>query len=308
MKVLVVASGNSNTISPFVQDQINALINNGIEVEYFPIKGQGINGYLKNRKLLIQKIKEISPDLIHAHYGLSGLLANLQRRIPVITTYHGNDINDLFPHILSMFSIFLSRFNIFVSSKLASKAKIRNDYSIISCGVDLNNFQIIDKKESRNKMGLVLNKKYVLFSSAFSNKLKNYPLAAEAIKLLKFRGNNVELTELKGYSREEVNILMNAVDCILVTSHKESGPLVIKEAMAVSKCAISVDVGDVAEIFNNLDGYYLATKSPNDIADKIQSALSFSKHTKGRQRIIELGLDLETVAKKIIDVYQRVLK
>ena len=36
---------------------------------------------------------DFKPDIIHAHYGLSGLLANLQRSIPVVTTYHGSDIN-----------------------------------------------------------------------------------------------------------------------------------------------------------------------------------------------------------------------
>jgi len=38
--------------------------------------------------------------------------------------------------------------------------------------------------------------------------------------------------------------------------------------------------------------------------------LEFSQNkgrTKGRERVIELGLDSETIAKKIINVYQRVL-
>jgi hypothetical protein len=36
-------------------------------------------------------------------------------------------------------------------------------------------------------------------------------------------------------------------------------------------------------------------------------ALSFGKRTNGRKRIIELGLDSDSIAKKIIDVYQEVL-
>ena len=36
-------------------------------------------------------------------------------------------------------------------------------------------------------------------------------------------------------------------------------------------------------------------------------ALEFGKRTKGRQRILELGLDSKTVADKIINVYKQVL-
>lgn len=314
MKVLIVASGNSKKINPliydqiFVEDQIKALSEVGVEIEKFLIIGRGIIGYLKNRKKLIQKIAEFNPDLIHAHYGFSGLLANLQRKKSVITTYHGNDINDLFPSLFSLLAIFLSKHNIFVTNELALKAGFRKKHSIISCGVNLKNFRVLDKIESKIKMGMNLEKHYILFSAAFSNKIKNYPLAAKAIKQLKSRGYDIELVEFIGYDREQANILINAVDCVLVTSFKESGPLVIKEAMAVNTPAVSVDVGDVNEITNSLGGYYLAAFSPEDIADKIQSALAFGKRTNGRKRLIDIGLDSETVANKILGVYKKVLK
>ena len=37
-------------------------------------------------------------------------------------------------------------------------------------------------------------------------------------------------------------------------------------------------------------------------------ALEFRKKTNGRERILKLALDAETVAKKIINVYEKVLK
>lgn len=309
MKVLIVCSGNSGKISPFVNEQAIALGKNGIKIDFFLIKGLGFSGYLKNRSSLIKKILNFNPDLIHAHYGLTGLLANLQRKVPVITTYHGSDINEALPYVFSKISIWLSSYNIFVSTKLTLKAKVRKNknYSIISCGVDLDAFKVIDKTEARIKLGLDIGKKLVLFSSAFSNKVKNYPLASKAIKLLLSEGYDIELIEFKGYSKEEATYLMNAVDCILVTSFKESGPLVIKEAMAVNTCAVSIDVGDVVEIVNYSEGYFLAENNPEDIADKIQSALSFGKRTNGRKRIIELGLDSETIANEISDVYKKVI-
>ena len=94
MKVLIVASYNKNRFAPFILEQAEALMKRQCEIEWFGLKGKGLKGYLKNLPALKKKIREIHPNVVHAHYGLSGLLANLQRRVPVVTTYHGSDIND----------------------------------------------------------------------------------------------------------------------------------------------------------------------------------------------------------------------
>lgn len=86
MKVLIVASNNRHSnFAPFIVEQADAIKRMGHEVDFFGINGKGLLGYAKNRKLLIRKIKEFNPDIIHAHYGLSGLLANMQRSVPVVT-------------------------------------------------------------------------------------------------------------------------------------------------------------------------------------------------------------------------------
>jgi glycosyltransferase involved in cell wall biosynthesis len=310
MKILIVCSGNSGSISPFVKDQAMSLEKFGQSIDFFLIQGRGVIGYLKNIVKLKKIIKVSKPDLIHAHYGFSGFLANLQRKIPVVTTYHGCDINIYWQLILSKITMHLSKYNIFVSSKLSLKARAKNKYSIVSCGVDLDNFKVLDKSESKKKLGLSIEKYYILFSSSFSDKVKNYPLAIEALNILSSEAYNIELIEFKGYDRKTTNILMNAVDCILVTSFRESGPLVIKEAMAVNNCAVSVDVGDVAEITKNLKGYFLTSFNPESVVAGIKHAISLSnqkKRTDGRKRIIDLGLDSDTVAKKIITIYKSLI-
>jgi hypothetical protein len=79
-------------------------------------------GYLRELPALRRLIRAERPDIVHAHYGLSGLLANLQRLVPVVTTYHGSDIN--VPHILrlSKIAMRLSAHNIFVSARSANIA------------------------------------------------------------------------------------------------------------------------------------------------------------------------------------------
>ena len=97
MKVLLVCSYKEHLAehaAPFVVEQMKALQRRGVECALFFVKGKGIGGYLKQLRPLKKTITAFQPDVIHAHFGLCGLLANLQRRVPVVTTYHGSDIND----------------------------------------------------------------------------------------------------------------------------------------------------------------------------------------------------------------------
>ena len=140
MKILVVASYNKNRYAPFILEQAEALKHVGCEVDYFGVVGKGIKGYFNAFGELRNKIKSFKPDIIHAHYGLSGLLANLQRSVPVVTTYHGSDIN--LPNVLrlSKIAMKLSAWNIFVSQRNVDIAKPKKNYVLLPCGVNLPNY------------------------------------------------------------------------------------------------------------------------------------------------------------------------
>lgn len=297
MKVLVVGVD----LDTFVGEQYNALIKAGITVFTHKVTGHGLIGYFKEIFKLFRTIRRTHPDLIHAHYGLSGLCANLQFKVPVVTTYHGSDIHSGGWILkLSRLAMHLSSYNIFVSKKLYEMSGYRkNNACIISCGVDLNIIQPMDRDEAKVMIGR--KHKFVLFSGSFTNSIKNPELAQRSMAILP----QVELVELKGYNRQEVNLLLNAADCLLVTSHREGGPLVVKEAMACGTPVVSVDVGDVKKVIGETAGCYIAERNPEDIARKVKQALSFYGKTEGRQRIIELGLDNEYIAKRIVEVYKQ---
>jgi teichuronic acid biosynthesis glycosyltransferase TuaC len=119
--------------------------------------------------------------------------------------------------------------------------------------------------------------------------------------------NDSNLIELQGYSREEVALLLNAVDVVLMTSFTEGSPQIIKEAMACNCPVVSVPVGDVADVITGIPGCFISTYQPADVASKLQQALAFGNLTEGRARILELGLDAETVAHKILGVYKEII-
>lgn len=310
MRVLVVCrykEGFLGNVAPFVKEQVDAVKLCGAECEYYLVKGDGVAGYLGSLKGLKKQIQLFRPDVVHAHFGLCGLLANLQRKVPVVTTYHGSDINDPQAFRLSKISIRLSAWNIFVTRSLMNKAGTIKKCSLIPCGVTLEGFNRVDQQEARIRIGLLPKKRYVLFASAFDNEVKNAPLARKTVDLLD--DVRVELLELKGYNREEVMLLLGAADVLLLTSFKEGSPQVVKEAMACGCPVVSVDVGDVKERLKGLDGCYVAqTREPQELAELLRKALSFEGRTDGRRQLLADELDNRRVAEKLMKLYINLMK
>ena len=325
-KILVVGTWHNGYLSSYVEEQILPLKALGLRVVSYGITGKGLMGYLRALPGLKLAIKQHQPDLIHAHYGLSGLLANLQRRVPVITTYHGSDINK--PNILrfSKIAMRLSAHNIFVSKRNIVIAQPKDKYTLLPCGVNLPlpwselQTQWVEQLTLNQWVQRKLDKdvKYVLFAGAFDNAVKDPELAKSAIAFYNSTFTNsqspianrpIELIELKGYNRDQVNALMYNCDALLMTSKTEGSPQVIKEAMACGCPIVSVDVGDVAERVEGVDGcYVVSSREPAAIAEALQQALAFSGKTNGRQRIIEMGLSNEQVAERLMAIYERLLE
>lgn len=305
MKVLIVTSHTTGQYSPFVMEQVESLSKLGIEFDYFGILQKGIVGYLRSLNALKKKIEEYRPNLIHAHYGLSGLLANLQRNVPVVTTYHGSDIHSGgLLLLLSKLCMRLSAFNIYVSYKLYEMSEYSNsNYAIQPCGIDLSLFEERPQDEARQALELDKEEKYILFAGAFDNKIKNSRLAQEAVSLVP----QCRMIELKGYDRKRVNLLMNACNVLLLTSFREASPMVIKEAMACGCPIVSVDAGDAKEVISGTEGCYLVERTSHAIAKSLREVLGWTHKTDGRNKVKTAGLDLPTVALRIQEIYKNLI-
>ena len=304
MRVLIVARCKNGKYAPFITEQVKALEKAGVECRYFGIDKKGLFGYLSHYGRFRKVIRDYEPNVIHAHYGLCGLFANFQRRVPVITTYHGTDINDPAVRMISRFSLHLSAWAIFVSRRTLDIASPQKHFSLLPCGIDLCIIQMTPKRVARQKMGLSEEKKYVLFSGAFNDVVKNAPLAQETVSLLP---DYVELLELKGYSRDEVTYLMCAADAFLMTSFSEGSPQVIKEALACGCPIVSVDVGDVRERVSGVTGCFVAnTYEREELAELLQKAILFENRTNGLDRVVSDKLDNEHVAERLLEIYTEI--
>ena len=318
MKILEVSRYKNNFADhqlPVVTEQGEALRDAGCEVDYFLIKGN----YLKAVKALKAKIREFRPDIVHAHYGLSAITAELQSLVPVVTTFHNGETLNWHVNLISSLMSLRAKHVIYVAQHIRdlSYFKARN-YSIIPCGVPMEQMIITPKEEARKQLGWDADKKYILFGGAFSNERKNYKLLAEAVELL-HATSDIVCVEMKGLTRAECVLRMCAADLFALPSHSEGSPQALKEAMAVNCPCLATDIADVRELFGDEPGHFILRnprktherwdadeRSLDEMVALLQQALAFEGRTNGRQRIEELQLTNEQVARRIVEIYEDV--
>ena len=334
MRVLEVSRYKNNFSDhqlPFVTEQGEAIRALGHEVDYFLVKGN----YIKAVGALKCKIHEFQPDIVHAHFGLSAITAELQSLVPVVTTFHNGETLNWHVNLMSSLMSLRAKHVIYVAQHVRDLSYFKaKKYSIIPCGVPMDQCVVMDKEEARKQLKWDAKKKYILFGGAFDNLRKNYKLLAEAVERLRNEGmNDIEIVEMKGLTREQCVLRMNACDLFALPSHSEGSPQALKEAMAVNCPCLATDIADVRELFGNENcgaiietsgrepGHFILRnprktherwdgdeKSLDEMVELLKEALAYGKRTNGRERILKLGLSNEQVAQKIIDIYKRILK
>lgn len=195
MKVLFVCSGNSKDykIAPFIKAQGESLQRAGIDIDYHPIIGKGLTGYLKAAIKLRRYLKHNRYDLIHAHFSISGWAAVLGAgNTPVILSLMGDDAQGDYigvnkirfsSRFFILSSILIQPFvkTIILKSKNLERFVYQKHKSyIIPNGIDINSFTP-NPAGYRKELGLDESKKLVLFLGSQKRVGKNYPLAQKAV-------------------------------------------------------------------------------------------------------------------------------
>jgi glycosyltransferase involved in cell wall biosynthesis len=308
LKVIFIRSGNHG-LDPVSQNQGDSLIKSGINVTYYDIKGKGIQGYLKNILGLKRIIESENPNILHAHYALSGFIATLTfSKKPILVSLMGSDVNKTSRLFLNIIRLFVNYFWVVTIVKTKGMKNLLGieKVQIIPNGVDMKMFRPIQKSIAIKRLLWNSQKKNILFGSDPVRIEKNYELFRKSADKLESVYSGFEIHYLNGVPREDVFLYYCAADVLLLTSYMEGSPNVIKEAMACNCPIVSTDVGDIREITSGTEGCFIASFNPDDVCKKIRLALEFGKRTTGRNKIS--GLSSELIAQRLITLYEGIIK
>ena len=147
--------------------------------------------------------------------------------------------------------------------------------------------------------------KHVLFGAEPWRPEKRFALARAAMDQLGMDHDGVQLHVLDGLPHEAVPSWLNAADVVLITSIHEGSPNVVKEALACNVPVVSVDVGDVRERLEGIEGCFIAASSPDDLAAKLKQVLERGRRIDARDRARELSSD--RVAARLRRIYEELL-
>jgi len=298
------------TGTPAIGIQQHALEEEGFNFDVISIETGNKLSYLR-AAWLIWKMNFHQPkyDLIHAYYGLSVYIGTLQKKIPVVGTFLGSDLlnHGEKPNWDTRIGILAAKRadGVIVMSEEMKKASGRADAEIIPFSINLNDFQETSVHEARQKLGLSLENKYVLFPWNPLRKVKRFEIIEEAVKILQREIPEVELVIIYNQPHSDVVLYMNACDVVVLASDHEGSPVAIREAMACNLPIISVNVGDVAELIEGVSNSFLVERDPTSFVKCLRRILSTCERSDARIKIQKYATLKTTL--QIRDKYHNIL-
>lgn len=300
MRVLQLATSER----AFFRQQVRALEECGVEcvVVTVPKEGEdrGLREYLSfTLRTLGYGLDDF--DLVHANYGLTAPFAFAQPTRPVALTVWGSDLmgSGWLPRLTHAAA---RRADAVIAPWPALSAELdgRCDHEVIPWGLDTELFRPIDRTEARERVGWPDDERIVLFPYDPDRPVKDYPLAERTVSRMSV---DAELRVVNGVPYEEMPYYVNAADALLVTSERESGPMVVREATACNVPVVSTDVGAAADVLGDVENAHVAADEAG-LAAALEAVLVDGGRADGRSAVDDLGVD--RMGERLLAVYDEI--
>ena len=303
----------------FAKRQVASLVARGVAGRIFFLRSRrSVRLLLGELRRFRELIRSDRPALIHAHYGtMTACFCAAATSLPLVITFRGSDLNPypnagmrgVLGRLLSQASACRAAAIICVSEELRSRLRWKRQRAvIIPTGVDVAMFAPRPRAQVRAELGWPADGPVVLFNASNEPEIKRLDLAKAAVDAARQSLSDVRFEVLDGtVDPAGVPALMNAADCLLLTSDHEGSPNVVKEAMACNLPVVAVSVGDVAERLRDVQPGGLVASNIAAIATAIVDVLKDGRRSNGRQALVGQQLALTDVASRVIAVYEHVV-
>lgn len=300
----------------FLKREVEAVRQQGVECEVLVIQdtGAGPRSYLDAALAVRQQIRSGDYDLVHAHYGLTAMACLYQPR-PLVVTLHGSDIygavdergrntaKGRLERAISRWVAWRADAVVTVSKRMAALIPWAKPI-VVPVGIDTELFRPDARDQARRTLDLDCSTPYIIFAANPRNPVKRHWLAEQAVSLLKSDLPRAQLVSVFGEPLDRMPLWMNAADVLLITSVREGGPLVHREAMACNLPVVSVDVGDVAEHMTEVDQSCIVADDPHAVAAALKAMIARGSRSNGRT--VAERTSLSTSAQALSHIYRAV--
>jgi glycosyltransferase involved in cell wall biosynthesis len=305
----------------FVARQVHALEQAGVRCDVLYLRG-----YLAKRNYLVGMLRFARLTLsarrryrlVHVHGGEMALAARFFCKRPMVVTYHGDDVlgyrGDDGPirvpsRLRSL--VIRSHANLFTATVTQSQEmhgrlsrRVRETDTVIPCGIDADEFAPIDRQVARQQLGWAETERIVLFAATRPYEpRKRIDLARSAIAHAESRVGSVRLAIAEDQAPGSMPLMMNAADCLLLTSMSEGSPVVVKEAIMCNLPVVATDVADVREMLEGVSPSVVSRHDPAELGAALASVLSPPRRSNGREQ--RPGLAQSVTVRKLLTVYAR---
>jgi len=255
--------------------------------------------------------------LVHVHAGETSLAARFLVGPPMLVSYCGDDVlgdpredgsvaaagrarswgvrsvSRLFPRTITK-----SRQ---MHDRLPAATQARN--AVIPNGVDTAVFRPLDRAAARERVGWSPDERVVLFAATRPDDArKRRALAEQAVREAeRVVGEPVRLHVAGSVDPEEMPWLMNAADCLLLTSSIEGSPNVVKEALMCDLPVVATPAGDVEELLAGVEPSFVRPPDAQALGEALAECLRRGARSNGREVARRLAAD--EVARRVLGVY-----
>jgi glycosyltransferase involved in cell wall biosynthesis len=308
LRVLFVIPGAAEGSSMiFARRQAQSLEREGVEVNLFHLRSRtSLLEMTREWRRFRRRVHRVNPQIIHAQFGTmtAWFAAWGAPRKPLVITYRGSDLNPAPAGAgwrawvraaagrgLSQLAALRASRIICVSRELRGRLWWRQEIAVVMpSGVDAEAFRPQLKARAREQVGWGESERVVLFNAAHNPGLKRLDLARQTVALVRTLLDHVRLEVLDGRTPpDRMPELLNAADCLLLTSDQEGSSTILQEALACNLPVVSVNAGDSAERLAGVQNSAVVERDPAAIAAALAHVLRVQARSNGREKVHEFS-------------------